>query len=257
VASLVRAIACWLCAVTAVLRPAVTASAEDQPAKPAGDQAFIAVRVVDENGDPRAGVHVYLFLSGVGAGDLERSEKRPFVSAECDAEGWAVFGPVRPGGGYSILLVCQPEGYYGESSYYAKQTLTTGRNEYKQVYRSRTGPKVKGVLLDRDGKPLVGLTVRMAPRGWGSDTIPTCEPMRRQPSCTSDEKGAFLFDSLPDSTYVVVVVRDFNVLFRSKSFRVGKDGTVDLNELVTDLDSKGMKPAKEPGKKEDTKEQGK
>jgi hypothetical protein len=50
-------------------------------------------------------------------------------------------------------------------------------------------------------------------------------------------------------------LRGYDVLFRSKVFSVGNDETVDLGEIVTDLDSKGLKPVKEPEKKEDAKVQ--
>jgi hypothetical protein len=259
VTSLIRAIVCWLCAVMAVLRPPLTASAEDQPAQPAGNQAFIAVRVVDEKGAARGDAWVHLRISGTGAGDLASTEKRPFVSVKCDPDGWAVFGPVVPGAGCGFGFCGQPEGFHAVWASLKDRTLKAGRNEYTVVCPRETGTKVKGVLLDKDGKPLVGVNVRMAPSAWVGRAIPTCGPMRHQPSCTSDEKGGFVFESRVwrDWEYAVAVVRDVDVQWRSKAFSVRKDEPVDLGELATDLDSKGMKPAKEPEKKEDTKEQGK
>lgn len=258
-ASLIRAIAPGLWAITTVLGLPVVASAEDQPAKADTKPALIAVRVVDEKGSPRADAQVHLGLFGKGAGDLRSTGERPFVSAKCDADGWAVFGGVEAGGAYYLLLVCQPEGFFGEVSSHEDQTLKAGRNEYTVVYPTRNGAKVGGVLLDKDKKPLVGVTVRMAPRNWVGvgRSVPGCEAMRCQPSCTSDGKRGFLFNGLDRFTrwYVVAVVRDYDVLFAGQAFSVGREGTVDLGELVTDLDSKGMKPVKEPEKKEDAKVQ--
>ena len=256
-ASLIRAIASGLWAITAILGLQEMACAEDQPAKADTKPALIAVRVVDEKGSPRADAQVHLTIFGKGAGDLRSTSKRPFFSAKCDADGWAVFGGVEPGGGYSVWFVGQPEGFSGEASYQEHETLKAGRNEYTVVCSARSGVKVKGVLLDKDKKPLVGVNVRMAPVGWVGDSIPTCGAMRCQPSCTSDGKGGFLFDSsgMLHREYVVAVVRGFDVLFASKAFSLGKEDTVDLGEMVTDLDSKGMKPIKEAEKKEDAKAQ--
>jgi len=205
--------------------------------------AVIAVRVVDDWLRPRANAEVSLqVLRGLALSCRLRLGWKT-ERARTDGEGWVTFRDYEPGEGYRLILDCQPEGLFGQTANYTDQNLKVGRNEYV-VKCSTQGAKVKGVLLDKEGKPLVGVTVRLAPASWaGGGRIPGCGAMQRYPSCTSSAWGGFRFEGLgrPDE-YVVVVVRGLEVLYKSRSFRTDGEGSpVELGEMTTGLDAQELK----------------
>jgi hypothetical protein len=205
------------------------------------NRAVIAVRVTDDEGRPRANAEVSLrVFRGLPPSCRFRLGWKT-ERARSDGEGWATFRDYEPGEGYRLALDCQPEGLFGQSASHPDQVLKVGRNEYVMKC-STQGAKVKGVLLDKEGKPLAGVTVRLAPVGWvGGGRIPGCGAMQRHPSFTSDARGAFLFEGLKSQEYVVVVVRGLEVLYKSQSLTSGGQGTVDLGEIATGLDAQELK----------------
>jgi hypothetical protein len=215
--------------------------AEEPAAKEVAKTAFLNIRVVDEKGQPHTEAMVHLCLSR-GRALIGDKADEPFRTFKCDEQGWATIGPFEPGAGYSGYALVQKERYAGFYKDFGALGLKAGRNEQVVSYTITVGGSVCGVLLDKDGRPLDGITVRFAPHSWCGKEIPHCGPMRCKPTCTTDARGAFFFEGLKGSGgYAVVAVNGFNVLYLGKSMQVPPAGKVDLGEIKTEIDRKDVK----------------
>lgn len=220
---------------------ACLALAEEPAAKEAVKTAFLSIRVVDEKGQPHTEAMVHLCLSR-GKALIGNKADEPFGTFRCDEQGWATIGPFEPSAGYSGHAIVQKERYAGCYKDFGAFSLKAGRNEQVVSYTIPVGGSVSGVLLDKDSRPLDGITVRFAPHGWCGKRIPACGPMRCKPTCTTDARGAFFFEGLKESDgYAVVAVNGLNVLYRGESMQVPPAGKVNLGAIKTEIDRKDVK----------------
>lgn len=218
--------------------------AEEPPAKDTEKTAFLNIRVVDEKGQPQTEAMVHLELSRNNVSLVAGKVGELGATFKCDGQGWATIGPFEPGDGYAGFVAFQKERYSGDAKRLEELVLQAGRNEHILPYTTPLGSSVSGVLLDRKGQPLDGVTVRFAPYGWcdNGDKIPACASMRCNPTCTTDAHGAFFFEGLEEGEdWAVVAVRGLDILFLGEPMQVPVAGKVNLGQIKTDIDRKDVK----------------
>ena len=211
------------------------------------NRATIAVRVVDPDGHPLAEALVRLCVyqkadQPVGRAQVNVAQGRVSIlrqneTANSDAQGWCAFKDFDPGTGYQIGATCQPEHCIPGALSAADATLKVGRNEY--TLSCRRGGTVKGVLLDKDRKPLGASAVHLVQAALAKNQktgAPWMALLRRQPNVATDGKGAFVFDALRPMEYAVVVMDEQKVLYRGEPLKIEGDATVNLGEILTGLD---------------------
>jgi hypothetical protein len=211
------------------------------------NRAVIAVRVVGPDDKPiaEAVVRLCVYQKADPPGDRAQvnvrqgrvSILRQNEAVSSDAQGWCVFKDFDPGAGYQINASCQAEHCIPGALSVADATLKVGCNEY--TLSCRRGGTVKGVLLDKDRKPVGACAVHLVQAVLAKNQktgAPWMALLRRQPNVATDAKGAFVFDALRPMEYAVVMMDEQKVLYRGEPLKIEGDATVNLGEILTGLD---------------------
>lgn len=188
-----------LVACVALFWAAARAPAEDKPAKPtvAADgpkvhEGFLAGRVVDPDGRPIAGARVW----SRGHGD-----KTPVAETKTDARGRYRLGPIKASvqrRGADLLV---------EAAGFARQYVECPAvypgcdRDAREIVLPR-GQRVRGQLIDLDGKPRAGapVEVHLSRHYMGHTTLELGEPYR----LTTDADGRFESPPVPVTTGTIV-----------------------------------------------------
>jgi RNA polymerase sigma factor (sigma-70 family) len=184
-----------LIAGASLLWPSAQAPAEDQPTAPkvvVADEAkaptgFLTGRVVDPDGKPLAGARVWLRSHG----------KTPDAETTTDGAGKYRLGPVRAAvSGRGADLFVEAPGFARQ--YVASPLVYPGSDRDGNEIALTRGQRVRGQLIDIDGKPRAGtmVEIQLSRHYLGHTTLDLGEPY----CLTTDAEGRFESPPLPLAT---------------------------------------------------------
>ncbi len=161
----------------------------------------VSGRVLDDQGRPLAGATV-----GLGADRQIMNREYPKVAT--DAEGRFKFGHIPPG---TQTMTAQAPGRAPEL---ADVVLEAGMKHVE--FRLGPGQTLRGRVVDRDGKPLEGVTVQAM--NWKAH-------MSLDWKTKTDAEGRFTWDSAPSEPVLLTLTKPGYIMLGQREFRAGKGET--------------------------------
>ena len=158
-------------------------------------------RVLDDHGRPLVG-------ATVGLGADRQIMNREFPSVATDVEGRFRFGHIPPG---TQTVTAQAPGHAPEL---VDAVIEPGMKPIE--FRLGPGQTLRGRVVDRDGKPLEGVTVQSM--NWKAH-------MSLEWKSKTNSEGRFTWDSAPSEPVLLTLTRPGYVMLNQLEFQAGKGET--------------------------------